>query len=183
MITRGLRPGARYPAGDGAARLGREDLGALYETQRRPLFRLAFWLVGEGGTAEEIVHDAFVGLLWRLDRSGPPADPPAYLRTSVVNGARSFRRRQAARRAARGPLHVDIPSGPDQASDAVADIVRVRQALMQLPLRQRECVVLRYYADLTDAEVAETLGVALGTVKAHLHRAREALSRRLDCDD
>lgn len=150
-------------------------LEALYRANFRSLVRLAALVVDDVGTAEEVVQDAFVGtyLAWsRVDQ----ATALSYVRRAVLNGARSkLRRRGVARRWA------ERTRGPDDAAAAeiagVDSTVRgeVITAIRGLPDRQRECVLLRYYLDLSEAEIASTLGISPGTVKSSCHRALEKL--------
>jgi RNA polymerase sigma-70 factor (sigma-E family) len=130
---------------------------ALYLAHYRPMVRLAYVLVE--GSAEEVVQDAFAKV---YERWGAIDRPPAYLRTCVVNGARDvLRRRQLAvwRRPDPSPEFSDL--GVDHLLDALA----------VLPPRRRAAVVLRYYEDLSESEIAVVLGVRPGTVKSMLHRS------------
>ena len=144
------------------------DLAALHRQHYRSLVRLAA-LLGDRGAAEEVVQDAFVRVYLAGDRV---REPLAYLRRAVVNGARSSLRRRRVREQA--PLTVvrDVLPGEDH-SDVVA-------ALRRLPVRQRECLVLRYYLDLSEAEIAAALGISAGSVKTHSHRGLAALEKTLE---
>lgn len=135
----------------------------FYTTHYAPMVRLAYVLVDTPEQAEEVVQDAFAKLLPRFDRLG---DPESYLRVSVVNGARTaLRRRRVARQHARALT--DQAARPE--TDHVLDAVR------RLPEPQRSAVVLRYYLDLSEREIADTLGLRPGTVKSTLSRARDRL--------
>ena len=106
---------------------------------------------------------------------------PAWITTVALNLARSQMRRWRAERRARdrlGPLHDDLSNAPAASGDAHA----VREALLALPRRQREVTVLRYYLGLDVREIAAQLGIAEGTVKAMLFRARQSLAALLDDD-
>ena len=154
------------------------DLEGLFRTHATPLLRLAMLLTGDRPLAEELVQEAFV----RLHRSGavPEAGGElAYLRRIVVNLSHGHHRR--LRIARRRPVE-DARWSPAAEMDAVRrDNQRlVLEAVRRLPLRQRDCVVLRYYADLTDTEIAQALGISAGSVKTHLHRARAALTEALE---
>lgn len=155
----------------------------LYRSHYAELVRLAALLVDDRGVAEEVVQDAFVSVARRRERA--PLDDaqavPAYLRSAVLNGARSALRRRAVRR--RHLRSVEPP--PDAPSADVAALAheetrRVLTALRRLPGRQREVLVLRYYADLSEAEIAETLGISPGSVKTHAHRGLASLSETLE---
>ena len=150
-------------------------LEELYRAYYMPLVRLAGLLIGDFSMGEDVAQDAFARLVDARD----VRDPSAYLRATVVNLSRSrIRRAVLARRhrAAHAAATVDTAAGPE----SVATEVTVRDELARLPRRQREAVVLRYYAGLTDAEIADALGVSVGSVKTHLHRAMTALVERME---
>ncbi|HVF13176.1 MAG TPA: SigE family RNA polymerase sigma factor [Acidimicrobiales bacterium] len=132
---------------------------ALYVLEYRPMVRLAFVLLGRDGPAEETVQDAFARVYERWDSLQAPG---GYLRTCVVNGCRDvLRRRRMAVWKRPDPAPLSSELGADHLSDALAE----------LPARRRAAVVLRYYCDLSEAEIAATLGVRPGTVKSMLHRS------------
>lgn len=81
--------------------------------------------------------------------------------------------------ARRHPFRLSVVDVGDSLADRVADDLLFRSALARLPARQREAVVLRYYADLSESDMAETMGVSVGSVKTHLHRAMKALASSL----
>ena len=152
-------------------------LEELFRTHAKGLTGLARLLVDEPGAAEELVQDAFVGLHRNWRRLRDPAAAPAYLRSSVINGARSRRRRKKVDLARLLP---PAGAGPDESAMAAAERRAVAVAVRRLPRRQRECVVLRYYLDLAEAEIASTLSVSAGSVKTHLHRGLAALGVQLE---
>lgn len=132
------------------------------------MVRVAFLLVGSETLAEEIVQEAFATVYLRWDRLDRPG---AYLRQCVVNGARSsLRRRSLERRHLRAVGDEGEASGARELLDALA----------ALPIERRAVVVLRFYESMTQEEIAEALGIRLGTVKSRLHRGlaelREALA-------
>jgi RNA polymerase sigma factor (sigma-70 family) len=131
------------------------------------MVRLAFLLTGGDPAAEELVHDAFLAVHRRWDSIDTPG---GYLRTVVVNACRSHQRRQAMRQ--RTPLRVVTAAtdAPDELTDA----------LRRLPQRQRAAVVLRYYADLPEVEIAALLGCRVPAVKSLLHRALGSLREVID---
>jgi len=151
----------------------------LYAAHYRSLVRLAALLLRDPGAAEEIVQDAFVAMHGAWRRLSDPDRALAYLRRSVVNRSRSaLRRRSVVERHAPGPP-------PDAASaehGAMATLERsaVLNALRLLPQRQREVLVLRYYADLSEAEIADAIGISRGTVKSHASRGMAALRTTLE---
>lgn len=156
------------------------DLYELYRQHWRGLVRLAVLLVDDLAAAEDVVQDAFLGLHRKQDglRSGPAA--LAYLRTSVVNGSRSvLRKRGTVRRHLRTVQQ--LTSEP-----ADAPILRSveRQAAMAavraLPNRQREVlVVLRYWSELSEAEIAATLGISAGSVKSAASRGLDSVEKTM----
>jgi RNA polymerase sigma-70 factor (sigma-E family) len=154
------------------------DLDGLFRAHATPLLRLAVVLTGDRSLAEELVQEAFV----RLQRSGAlpaPGAELAYLRRTVVNLSHGHHRHLRVVRSRR------LDRQPDGAA-AELDAVRrdgqqqIAAAVRALPDRQRDCIVLRFYAELTDTEIADALGISPGSVKTHLHRARAALADRLE---
>lgn len=135
----------------------RESFDTLYHREFMGLVRLAMVLVDNQEQAEEVVQDAFAALYLRYRLVSTPL---AYVRASVLNGSRKvLRRRLLARRYA-----------GQQPVDSELDYNHVIDAVRRLPSRQRAAVVLRYELQLTDAEIAETLKMPIGTVKSTLHR-------------
>jgi RNA polymerase sigma-70 factor (sigma-E family) len=151
----------------------------LYAAHYAGLVRLAALLLRDHAVAEEAVQDAFVSLhrRWRWLRDTRNA--AAYLRTSVIHNTRSIQRRRAV--AARHPDDVllDAPSAESGAIRAVSSRAVV-DALHLLPRRQREALVLRYYADLSEAEIAEAMKISKGAVKSHTSRGMAALRANLE---
>jgi RNA polymerase sigma factor (sigma-70 family) len=142
---------------------------ALFLAERRPMVRLAVLLVDSRAIAEEIVQEAFVGLVARWEDLEQPG---AYLRTSVVNGCRMvLRRREAARRL--DPPRVVLPA------DAPTELAELHGALCALPERQRLVLVLRYFQDLPEAQIAELIGCRPATVRSLAARGLRALRREL----
>jgi len=153
----------------------------LYNAHYRSLVRLAALLVRDVGTAEEVVQDAFVAMhgAWRRLRDSEKA--LSYLRQSVVNRSRSvLRHRVVVDRNAPKPA----PDEPSAEHGALALVERsaVIQALRTLPARQREALVLRFYADMSEAQIAETMAISRGAVKSHTARAMQALRAVLERD-
>ena len=153
-------------------------LVSLYGAQRLSLLRLAVLLTDDRAVAEDVVQDAFVALHRRWGTVDPAA-AAGYLRTSVVNAVRSLHRRRlvARRHAWVGDLGEGAPA--DLAVLLADEHREVVQALRRLPVRQREVLVLRYWSELSEAEIAETLGVARGTVKSSASRGLAALEQEL----
>ena len=146
----------------------------LYAAHWRSLVRLAALLMGETASAEEVVADAFVALHRRWSRLQDPQAAFAYLRASVVNGSRSVRRHRDVEVRYRQPASPE-PAGPEEAAVQADEDARVMSALRRLPRRQQEVLVLRYYAEASEAEIAETLGISRGAVKSHASRGVRAL--------
>lgn len=151
----------------------RDDFAAVYAAHHREAFRLAYLLCGDRHRAEDITADAFVNLYRRLGRGGVER-PGAYLRRIVVNEVSSGFRRLALQRREAAKRHGDQRGtlGPE---DMVADQVLIAEALALLPLRQRTAVVLRYFADLPERDVAEAMGCSIGTVKSSVSRGLDRL--------
>jgi RNA polymerase sigma-70 factor (sigma-E family) len=149
-------------------------LTAIYRTHYAPLVRQSALLVGDAATAEDVVQDSFAAVYCAWWRLRDHARAVHYLRRSVLNRSRSVLRHRAV--AAR-PLPVMPPDVPSAEDDAVLRWERsqVASALALLSPRQREALVLRYYADLPEAEVAAAMGISAGAVKSHTSRAMDAL--------
>jgi RNA polymerase sigma-70 factor (sigma-E family) len=146
---------------------------ALYREHGLGLIRLAYVSLGSRAAAEDIVQEAFLGLYRRWDHLGSPDKAPAYLRSSVLNGCRN-----AGRRSARYPRIVTHEPPADSAESAalIGELRReVIAALRRLPGRQREAVVLRFYLDLSDPEIAAAMGISVNTVRSTLRRGIGAL--------
>ena len=156
-----------------------EAVGALFRSEYRSLVRLAALLLGDRGASEEVVQDAFVKLQLGWDRLRDHDRAPAWLRSVVLNGARSRLRRQQVRRRHLEPVPGDAPSAE---SGAVANDEHreVIAALRTLPIRQREALVLKFYFDLSEAETAAAMGVSAGSVKTHVHRGIASLASVLE---
>jgi RNA polymerase sigma-70 factor (sigma-E family) len=153
-----------------------EALELLYAAHWRRLVRLAVLLVHDVGTAEEIVQDCFVSVHARWNRLHDPDKALAYLRQSVVNRSRShLRHLSVVRRHAAREVAMESAAGADQPAYEQARRATVLDALRRLPRRQREVLALRYYLDLSEAEIAETLGISRGAVKSHASRGAAAL--------
>ncbi|RZS37895.1 RNA polymerase sigma-70 factor (sigma-E family) [Herbihabitans rhizosphaerae] len=148
----------------------------LYRTHRMRLVRIAMLLVDEPATAEDVVQEAFTGLHRNWGNLRDAAAAVGYLRTAVVNGSRSvLRRRKTARDYT--PPHPTNARSAESLAMLTAEHQAVVKALSQLPPRQREVLVLRYYGDLTEAEIADTAGISKGTVKSTASRALDALQK------
>ena len=154
-------------------------LRELYDAQWVALVRLAMLLLGSSDRAEEVVQDAFIAIHQRRDQFDQPRDAVGYLRTSVVNRCRSAHRHRAVVNRYR-PDPTPGPATPEQLVTSQDDSERLLAALDQLSGRQREVVIMRYYSDASEAEIAESLGISRGAVKSHAHRAIAALRGIVD---
>ena len=153
-----------------------EALEQLYAAHWRRLVRLAVLLVRDQGAAEEIVQDSFVAVHDRWGRLRDPDKGLAYLRQSVVNRSRShLRHLSVVRRHVEREGALPVAAGADESSYDAARRASVLDALRRLPTRQREVLTLRYYLDLSEAEIAEALGISRGAVKSHASRGAAAL--------
>ena len=156
-----------------------QAVAELFVGHHRRLVGLASLLVDDRQTAEDVVQDAFAGLYrhWRALRD--PDAAVGYLNRAVVNGSRDALRRR--RRAGTAVLQL-VPRSGELAS-AEQDVVkhqdadRLWAAVTALPTRQRQVLVLRYYLDQSESEIAETLNVSRGSVKRHASRGVAALAR------
>jgi RNA polymerase sigma-70 factor (sigma-E family) len=158
---------------------------ALYAEHALGLVRLAVVMTGDRACAEDIVQEAFLGLYRRWGKLPDTSAPLAYVRVSVLNGCRTALRRRArlgvpfsfgaASEAAEGP-HAESAEARALLSEEQR---AVAAALRNLPQRQREALVLRYYLDLSEEEIALAMGVTRGTVKSATHRALAAIGATL----
>ncbi|RNG20775.1 SigE family RNA polymerase sigma factor [Streptomyces botrytidirepellens] len=157
-------------------------LADLYRARRLDMIRLAIFLVDDLHTAEDVVQDAFAAVCRRHGaRLDDLQDAHAYLHTAVVNAARSVLRRRRTARSYTPPYQG--PGAPVDEPLLLAEEHRqVLDALAQLTARQREVLVLRYWSDLTEAQIAATLGVSRGTVKSTASRALATLEKLLEVD-
>ena len=167
------------PAVDAGTGSGAEAaVGALYRAQAVGLIRLAYLMLGDRTAAEDVVQDAFCGLYRNWGRLADPSGARPYVRSSVLNGCRSVRRRRALG-------HRVTTYQPPTGSAEAAVLSReerqeVLRAVRRLPDRQREALVLRFYLDLPDPEIARVMGIRPGTVRSAAHRALKALGHLLE---
>lgn len=155
----------------------------LYAAHYRRLVRLSVLLVRDLGTAEEVVQDSFVAMHGKWRSLKDPEKGLAYLRQTVVNRSRSVLRRRGVesryQAIVAGPV---APDGHGADEDALASERRgqVLEAMRALPNRQREVLALRYYLDLSEADIAATLGISRGAVKSHASRGAATLRQLLE---
>ncbi|WP_017977165.1 SigE family RNA polymerase sigma factor [Actinopolyspora halophila] len=150
----------------------------LYRQQQMRMVRLAILLVDDPATAEDVVQEAFTGLYRNWAQLRDVKAAVGYLRTAVVNGSRSVLRRRKTAREYQPPHQPDARS-----AESLAMLSTEHQAIVtalgHLPRRQREVLVLRYYGNMSEGEIAEATGVSKGTVKSTASRALEALQKHL----
>jgi RNA polymerase sigma-70 factor (sigma-E family) len=166
-------PDARgIPAADSAA-----AVAALYQNHAGGLIRLAYLMLGDRAGAEDAVQDAFCGLYRHWDRLTDQDRALAYVRTAVLNACRSALRRRARGRS------LDTYQPPTASAEAAVlgreERQEVMRAVRQLPSRQREALVLRYYLDLPEREIARLMGLRPSSVRSATARALKALGHAL----
>jgi RNA polymerase sigma-70 factor (sigma-E family) len=166
------------PQPDPGGHAPREAVDDLFRRHAVGLVRFALMLVGDQATAEDVVQEAFFGLYRAWDRVRDPDVVLGYLRTAVVNGARSVHRSRGRARLLRVPHDPPVWSAEAAAMDG-EDRRALLAAIARLPRRQREVLALKYYLDLSERDVAAILRVSRGTVASSGARALAALARQL----
>src|SRR4051794_40845451 len=148
-----------------------EEFSAFVAGRSPALLRTAYLLTGDAHAAEDLLQAALLQTLrhWRRIRDRQSLD--AFVRQVMTNERRAWFRRRSSGEVATGvDRHVDVTLGPDE-SHRVDDLDELRRALDSLTRRQRATVVLRYFDDLSEAEVAAILGCSVGTVKSQTSKA------------
>jgi RNA polymerase sigma-70 factor (sigma-E family) len=190
----------RVKAGDSAVTIDRGEPGArgieakadpvlavstLYAEHALGLTRLALIMTGDRPAAEDIVQDAFCGLHRRWDKLRDPAKALSYVRSAVLNGCRTeFRRAKTvlgsvAADGAEYEAHLPPAWSAESAALATEERREVLRALLKLPPRQREALLLRYYLELSEAEAASAMRISRGTAKSTVARGLAALRKLL----
>ncbi len=146
---------------------------AYVEAHQRRLLRLAFLLTRSDTAAEDLVQQAFVRAWPRWGRIVSAGDPDVYVRKVMLNAGRS-----GWSRAWNGEIATHELPEVERPDEPIETRLVVLQALGELPPRQRAVLVLRYFDDLTEAQTAEILGIAVGTVKSQASKALAALRRQ-----
>lgn len=156
-----------------------EAITTLFHEHGRSLVRLARFFADDRNAAEDLVQEAFLRLRRSFHRIESPDKAAAYLRSIVLNLARDYNRR--------GLLSLRHRASEQEPALSVEDRIvlredqqRVIDALQTLPRRQRDCLVLRYYLDLTVPDISDTLGLSVNSVKTHLRRGLAAIEGRLE---
>jgi RNA polymerase sigma-70 factor (sigma-E family) len=168
--------GAKSAAQDSAE----ETVAALYQASALGLIRMAYVMLDDLQGAEDVVQEAFYGLYRRWGRLNDADHAIFYVRAAVLNGCRSALRRRAVRRRV-------LAGQPDQRPSVSAEAVVIKgeereevvRALGRLPHRQREALVLRFYLELSDEQIARVMDIRQSTVRSTVVRALEALGRDL----
>lgn len=174
-------PAEAFPAAGTARAKWSADLVVteLYALHYRALVRLAALLVRDTPTAEEVVQDSFVAMHGGWQRLRDAEKALAYLRQAVVNRSRSVLRHRTVVDKNLQKAPPDMPSA-EHGALVLLERHAVVAALRDLPDRQREAIVLRYYADLSEAEIAAAMGISRGAVKSHTARGMTALRAALE---
>jgi RNA polymerase sigma-70 factor (sigma-E family) len=169
---------ARHPVGPSSIAGAEQAVSVLFREHRVGLTRLALLLVDDEATAQDVVQEAFLGLYQRYDRLRDPASAVDYLRSAVLNLSRSVLRR---RRTARGyvPRHEAPARSAESLAMMRAEHRQVIAALATIGERQREVLVLRYWAGLSEAQIAAATGLSAGAVKSTASRGLVALEKKL----
>lgn len=160
----------------------RTGFDVAYATHHERVLRVVYALCGDWQVAEEVTQEAFIKAMRRWDTIGGYDQPDAWIRRVAINLTRSrFRRltREIKALAHFAGTARDVAEHPELGADAS----RFWDAVRTLPRRQAEAVVLYYGDDLPVTDVAEVMGCAEGTVKAHLHAARQRLAARYQQDE
>lgn len=151
----------------------------LFRRHHLELVRLALVMVGDLATAEDVVQDCFERLHASWPRVREPERALAYARSAVLNGCRSVHRRSAVARGHAPRLAVRADAAAPDTASVTADRLQLAAALRKLPRRQREVLVLRYYADLSVTEIAATLRISAGNARACLSRGLARLAAEI----
>jgi RNA polymerase sigma-70 factor (sigma-E family) len=164
--------GTRSVRGDSLKRGGRA--AELYRRHAPNAFRLAYLLTGDRAVAEDLVHEAFIKVVGRFQDLRDPASFPAYLRRAVINLANSHLRRVRLERD-----HLRKEAAPRHVVDQpdLGTREELKTALLELPIRQRTAIVLRYYEDLSERQAADAMGISDGAVKSLVARGMDTLRK------
>ena len=174
-----LMPDAFIPAAAPGEWSADHAVEELYSMHYRSLVRLAAILVRDSPTAEEVVQDAFVAMHGGWQRLKDTEKALAYLRQAVVNRSRSVLRHRMVVEKNLQNAPPDMPSA-EHGAFVLLERSAVVAALRDLPGRQREAIVLRYYADLSEADIAAAMRISRGAVKSHTARGMAALRAALE---
>lgn len=166
------------PSTSGGSARSPDSVEELYRRHWVGLVRLAVLMLDDIQSAEDVVQEAYTELYRKWDRLRDTENALGYLRTAVLNRSRSvLRRRRIARRYI--PPSEPPDGSPEQAAVVHEDRQEVGRALLELPIRMREVLVLRFYLDLPFAEIARTLGIGESSARGYASRGIAALSQKL----
>lgn len=154
-------------------------VAALYREHALSLIRLAYIMLGDRPAAEDVVHDAFCGLYRRWEHVANKASALGYVRSSVLNGCRSALRRGRTRDLALTRETAIAVASAEAELLSREERREVVSAMRLLPGRQREVLVLRFYLDLPDEQIAQDMGISPSTVRSARRRALASLARSL----
>ncbi|WP_246127275.1 SigE family RNA polymerase sigma factor [Embleya hyalina] len=169
MVTANADPGSREG-------LDVDLLTSVYRAHYGSLRRLASLLLDDTDSCQDVVQEAFIRVHTARHRLRDPSKTLAYLRQTVMNLSRSTLRRRVM------ALRLSGTPGEGTAYEPHTEVIErdaLVRALRAVPRRQREVIVLRYYADLTPEQVADLLGLSVGSVRALASRGLEQLRRRM----
>lgn len=166
------REGERPPDATGA-------VTALYEAHAVGFIRLAVVMLGDRTAAEDVVQDAFCGLYRRWQKLDDPAKALSYVRSAVLNGSRSHLRAKIRAERHVAAISTDHVASAEDDALLAEEHAEVLAALRKLPARQREALVLKFYLDLDEPDIASAMGISAGTVKSTTSRGIAALGRLL----
>lgn len=165
--------------GEGAVER-RAALVELFEAEGRALVRLARIFTDDTNAAEDLVQEAFIRLYRSMHLIEDKSKSAAYLRSIVMNLSRDHNRRGLmSLRHLQASTDVEFVDRPDELIVRTEQQAEVIDALLGLSIRQRECLVLRYYSDMSESEIATTLGISQNSVKTHCRRGMETLRMSL----
>ncbi|HEY6566754.1 MAG TPA: SigE family RNA polymerase sigma factor [Actinomycetota bacterium] len=159
----------------GGDEAGVDRLAEVYQRSAPAGFRLAYLLTGDRTLAEDLVQDAFLRFVGRLHHLRDPEAFDAYLRRTIVNLSKDTFRRRALERSYLERQTAELREGNTDRDVAMYE--SMRSALLSLPQRQRTAIVLRYYEDLHESEIADLLRCRPATVRSLVARGLEALRR------
>ena len=166
---------------DAVRSINRDALvAALFDQEGTRLVRMARLFTDDRNAAEDIVQEAFIRLHRAAHRLKDPEKAAPYLRSIVVNLARDHNRRGLmSLRHQEAMISDAVPEMPEDLAIANDEHRAIVEELRELSPRQRDCLLLRYYLDLTEVEIADVLGISSNSVKTHCQRGMGALRQRV----
>ncbi|HET9730762.1 MAG TPA: SigE family RNA polymerase sigma factor [Acidimicrobiia bacterium] len=174
-----LAEAVAYPAVEAGDRMSFAD---HYRAESGRVARLAYLLTGDRHLAEDLMQEAFLRVGSRLRHVSPETFGP-YVRKTVVNLARSQFRRNAVRNKYASRVETEYATEHSSSGSDIEVRDELWHALQQLPTRQREAIVCRFYSDMSEAETASVLGISVGTVKSSTSRGLAALRAALETEE